>query len=88
MDYIKENTFTRSRIRTHDLRVCETKCYALTNWATNASKRKSLTCDSDQTWGFLLDRDSQMEKVKALTVPNNIVSILLKYLSILFQENI
>ena len=35
-----------------------------------------------------MDRDSQMEKVKALTVPNNIVSILLKYLSILFQENI
>ena len=35
-----------------------------------------------------MDRDSQMEKAKALTVPNNIVSILLKFLSILFKENI
>ena len=33
-----------------------------------------------------MDRDSQMGKIKALTVLNNIVSILLKYLSIIFQK--
>ena len=64
---ILENTFPRNWNQTHDLRLCETKCYALTNWATNASRRKSLMCDSDQTWVFLLDRGSQMGKVKALS---------------------
>ena len=33
-----------------------------------------------------MDLDSKMGKIKALTVLNNIVSILLKYLSIIFQK--
>ena len=86
MHYIEENTFARSWNQTHDLRISETKGYVLSNWATNTSRRKRLTCDSDQTWVFLWDRDSQIGKIKALTLLNNIVSILLKYLSIIFQK--